>query len=204
MQASTEDDEGTVAGGDAALAADLARGGEARRRAIGVLYARLAGRIVGRYRRLGASEEEAEAWLHDTFVRLLRGGADLARVADLEAWTWTVARNVRLDALRAAGLREVEPLEVLERADAGAPNAPPADEAAARALLRECLARAFAAFGLRHPERARSLGWLAEEGLAIAAIAARLGRTPGATREYLSQCRHKLRPYVEPCLRDAP
>ena len=50
------------------------------------------------------------------------------------------------------------------------------------------------------PDRARAIGFLVIEEWSVEDIARALGRTPGATREFLSQCRKKLRPYIEDCL----
>jgi len=40
------------------------------------------------------------------------------------------------------------------------------------------------------------------EGWSIEETAKKIGRKPGATREFLSQCRKKLEPYMQPCLDD--
>ena len=37
------------------------------------------------------------------------------------------------------------------------------------------------------------IAWIAEDGLSNEEIADMLGRTPGATREFISQCRKKAR-----------
>ena len=39
-------------------------------------------------------------------------------------------------------------------------------------------------------------GWLIEE------IAQKIGRTVKATRQFLYECRKKLKPYMQPCLED--
>ena len=40
------------------------------------------------------------------------------------------------------------------------------------------------------------IAWIGEDGLDNEAIAQLLGRTPGATREFISQCRKKARVYL--------
>lgn len=55
--------------------------------------------------------------------------------------------------------------------------------------------RCFDAFAAAHPEHATALRWVVEDGLDNAALEQLLGRSPGATREFISQCRKKARPY---------
>jgi hypothetical protein len=59
------------------------------------------------------------------------------------------------------------------------------------AVFRRC----FVQFAAAHPEHATVLRWVVEDGLDNAAIEALLERSPGATREFISQCRKKARPY---------
>jgi DNA-directed RNA polymerase specialized sigma24 family protein len=62
--------------------------------------------------------------------------------------------------------------------------------------LVDCVRRAFQDFATAHPERAQALGLVAFEGWTAHELATYLGRTYGATREYVSQCRTHLRPYL--------
>lgn len=48
------------------------------------------------------------------------------------------------------------------------------------------------------PKHAQVLRWVVEEGLSNNEIEELLGRTPGATREFISQCRKRARPYFAP------
>ncbi len=61
-------------------------------------------------------------------------------------------------------------------------------------VFRECFER----FKTDHPRHAQVLHWVVEEGLGNDDIADLLGRTPGATREFVSQCRKRGRPYFSP------
>lgn len=62
----------------------------------------------------------------------------------------------------------------------------------------DCLTKGLGNFRAVAPERAHVLE-LQMEGCSIEDIAAVIGRTPGATKEYLCQCRKKLEPYVSHC-----
>ena len=55
----------------------------------------------------------------------------------------------------------------------------------------DCIRHAFKLFADTEPDRARALS-LHAEGHDQQDIAATIGRNPGATREYISQCRKKL------------
>ena len=63
----------------------------------------------------------------------------------------------------------------------------------------DCYKIAHIEFEQEHPERAKAIELSALEGWTIKELAVFLGRSEGATREYLSQCRKFLRKYTEPC-----
>lgn len=64
--------------------------------------------------------------------------------------------------------------------------------------LDNCVQEGLKAFGAQYPERQMCL-FLQMEGATVDEIAAQIGRKPGATREFLSQCRKKLEPFVSRC-----
>lgn len=53
-----------------------------------------------------------------------------------------------------------------------------------------------ARFALAEPAAAAMIRWIAEDGLTLEEVAALLGRTPKACRQYLYQCRQKARRYL--------
>ena len=55
--------------------------------------------------------------------------------------------------------------------------------------------RCFEHFAVAHPEHATVLRWIVEDGLDNAALEVLLERSPGATREFVSQCRKRARPF---------
>lgn len=179
----------------------LRAGGSTQRAAFGALYDAMAGRLRGWFQRHGSGLAEAEDLTQDTFVKVARSiGEFRGEQAQLAGWIWTIARNLLLDARRAAGRRPTldlhdEATEALLPAD----DAPTALQSIAAERRDDCVRRGFAAFARLFPDRAQCLSWLVTDTLDIGAIAELIGRTPGATREYLSQCRKKLRPFVEHC-----
>jgi RNA polymerase sigma factor (sigma-70 family) len=62
----------------------------------------------------------------------------------------------------------------------------------------ECFGRGMDAFIAQMPERGLALN-LQLDGASVSKIAAQLGRTVAATKEYLSQCRKHLQPFIANC-----
>ena len=62
----------------------------------------------------------------------------------------------------------------------------------------ECVAEGLLQFGEQLPDRAHALV-LQMEGESIEEIGHRIGRTIAATKEYLSQCKKKLAPFISHC-----
>jgi DNA-directed RNA polymerase specialized sigma24 family protein len=60
------------------------------------------------------------------------------------------------------------------------------------------VAAGLGAFSNSEPERAYVLT-LQMEGLSIQEIGQRIGRTVAATKEYLSQCKKKIQPFIAHC-----
>ena len=73
------------------------------------------------------------------------------------------------------------------------PDAPPVG-----ATLEDCVEGGVLAFAEEYPDRQHAL-LLHIQGASIEEISAKIGRTPGATREFLSQCRKKLEPFLRCC-----
>lgn len=146
----------------------------------------------------------AEDVVQDAMVKVWQRCTTFRGPGDPLAWIHTVVRHTLLDAL--ARRRPEQPLDN----DDGELSAPVA--AAVLALSREQVAtpdqqvsqqqveaafrRGFDRFARAHPEHGTVLRWVVEDGLDNTAIEELIGRSPGATREFISQCRKKARPYL--------
>lgn len=146
----------------------------------------------------------AEDVVQDAMVKVWQRCATFRGPGNPLAWIHSIVRHTLLDTLRQR--RPEQPLE----GDDGELSPPVA--AAVAALSREQVAqpeqqlserqidavfqRGFASFTQAHPEHATVLRWVVEDGLDNAAVEQLLGRSPGATREFISQCRKKARPYL--------
>ena len=189
----------------AALHADLRAGGERRRVAVGLLFDGLAPKMLRHFERHRLSREEAEDALQDTFACMLRGldgfRGDSGSPAAFDAWIWAIARNALTDTLRrrhpGMSLDQLADDDALDALLASiAPDTPDPAQAGG---LAGCVRAAFAAFEAAHPARAAAMRLVHLEEWDGAEMAAYLRRSPGAAREYLSQCRTKLRPFLERC-----
>lgn len=156
------------------------------------------------------SWQAAEDVVQEAMVKVWQRCATFHGPGDPVAWIHQVVRHTLLDALRqrSAQAPREEPLQGddglltpqaeqavvgLSLARADAPEQALA-ERQVEAVFRQCFER----FAAEHPQHATVLRWVVEDGLDNAAIEALLERSPGATREFISQCRKKSRPFFAP------
>lgn len=188
----------------AALIADLKASGERQSEAVALLYRGFAPRLAAYYRAQGADRALADDWVQDTFVRVIRGAATLKTDAAFTGWMWAIARNVMIDARRRKDSRLAslpEPDENgLSLCEADLSEGADPEEWLASLQHRDLVSRQFAAFRRDFPERAQCIAWSCRDDMSMSDIAAAIGRSAGATREYISQCRKKARSYFLPCM----
>lgn len=177
-------------------------GGAALERALVTLEREL---FTGLYRECRRAVRDAAAardLVQDTFIKVWQRCATFRGESELRPWVRAILRHTMLDAFRraetgislddpAAGTEIEARIAELSAAQVAAPH----DEAHARQLA-ETFQRCWARFEHDCPAHAAVIVWISEDGLDNATVAQLLGRTPGATREYISQCRRKLRVYL--------
>ena len=147
--------------------------------------------------------DQARDLTQETLIRAWRRCATFRGESELFPWLKSILRHAVVDLLRkrrpelplvdAAGapLPEVE-LALLEQRGHAAPQAEHTmHRAQLEALYRDCARR----FASDHPMAAAVIRWVAEDDLSHEQLAQLLQRSPGATREYVSQCRKKARVY---------
>jgi RNA polymerase sigma factor (sigma-70 family) len=188
---------------DTICLAHIRQGGERRHEAVRVLYGRYAPRFRRYFRKNRVPVDCIEDLVQDVFVNIVKACEQFRSESALSVWLWKIARNHL-----SSYFRRVRPEVPLEEDD------PPEDdfdsltlqqrqalvsEQAAGHSIEDCVRKAFAAFEKDCPDRAHVLSLVAIEEWEIADVAELLGRTAGATREYISQCRKRFRPYLETC-----
>lgn len=178
---------------------EIRKGGRAADLALRALYDGCAQHMLRFFVYSGVSGDEAKDVLQETLVKLVRHADSYNGDGAARSWIWQIARNCLADHQRRAG-RWSEHVVVVDDEEwdhiadtRAAPLACGAGDSA-----DECVSRGLEAFGAQMPERAFALT-LQMDGLSVSEIAERLGRTAPATKEYLSQCRKKIQPFIAHC-----
>jgi RNA polymerase sigma-70 factor (ECF subfamily) len=151
-------------------------------------------------RRVVKDADTARDVVQETFIKVWQRCSTFHGDSELLPWIRSILRHTVLDVFRRARpqvSRDGGGADVEQRVAelSAATVASPPDEASAEqvaATFRRCWAR----FEADCPAQAAVIAWISEDGLDNAAIAELLDRSPGATREYVSQCRKKVRLYL--------
>jgi RNA polymerase sigma-70 factor (ECF subfamily) len=144
--------------------------------------------------------ESARDLVQDTFIKVWLRCATFQGDSELLPWIKSILRHGLLDRLRkstseiALETPEEQSSETqLRIAELSAETIPRPDTEAARAQLDDCFKRCWQRFETASPSHALVMAWIVEDGLTHEQIGELLGRTPGATREFISQCRKRAR-----------
>lgn len=192
---------------DQELLRDVAGRGEGARRAMAVLFERHFRALCRRFGFRFPNVPEADV-VDAVSASLLKAFENASRYrgeASFQTWVGAMIQNAITDHLRKNG-RNV-PLATDDRDDD-----PPAHEftplieertpltEADLAQLRNCVALNFARFRKQNPEAALAIHEHFVEQVDLKELAATLGRSYGATRQFVSKEVGKLRRFLEPCL----
>jgi len=147
----------------------------------------------------GLGVDDAKDVLQDAFVKIVKGAGSYSGSGTATAWVWQVARHCLTDHhRRTSSNRARETLFGDDEWQAVADTAPSQEACDVDADVNDCVSAGLARFRADDPVRAHVLE-LQMDGFPIDEIAARVGRTPSATKEYLSQCRKKIAPFIKHC-----
>jgi RNA polymerase sigma-70 factor (ECF subfamily) len=178
----------------------IVSGGGAREKGVEMLFRKYRRPLLSSLGRRGMDSHAAEDIVQEVFIRAVRGASAFRHDAKVSTWLFQIARNLHIDQIRKErpeatadddAWREIE-------ASVAAPDAG-AHGARFEHDLQDCFDRVFAGFARSHPAAAEVLDKIARFGWSTRDVARFLQRTEGATREYLSQVRKKLRVIAEPC-----
>jgi RNA polymerase sigma factor (sigma-70 family) len=141
--------------------------------------------------------------VQEAFIKVWQRCATFRGESELLPWVRSVLRRVILDRLRQparevaledeAGLTAAAMAQI---AQLSGQQVPVPEDALKQRQLAEVFQRCWERFAQACPEHAVVISWIAEDGLTHGEIAALLERTPGATREFISQCRKRARIYL--------
>ncbi len=126
------------------------------------------------------------------------------------AWMWTIARNSMNDHLQrrqkdntviGGSLSDSDWSESHQAELKDGESSLIQDESSRTAQLEIdfCVSKGMEDFCAEHPDRALVL-MMQMDGESIESIARRIERTSAATKEYISQCKIRLKPFIEHCL----
>lgn len=175
----------------------LTEGGRRSDDAVSALYRHFRKPILGHLCRNGLDAGTAEDVLQNAFIKLMQRARQWRGEGSPNAWFWVIVRNTMIDhyrALKGEVTMGGEDWETLIERMPG-PEARPD----VSGELQRCVQLSFQRFAKAHPERAEAIRLMHFEGWTIAQVAQALERTPGAMKEFLSQCRKTFKSFVEPC-----
>lgn len=178
-------------------------GGAAIEHALRTLDRHFFATLHARALRVIRNADTARDLVQDTFIKVWQRCATFQGTSELLPWIDAILRHGVLDFLRrthrevpfddsdaAAGEVSARIFE-LSQAQVSTP-----DDAIRREQLADCFRRCWARFEQAAPAHAAVISWIANDGLTNEEIGALLERSPGATREFISQCRKRARVYL--------
>lgn len=159
--------------------------------------------LQARAQRFLRNADAARDLVQDTFIKVWQRCALFRGDSELLPWIEAILRHGLLDHLRKSG-REV-PFDAEDAMNAelsarvaelsACEVARPEDDLR-REQIAQCFQRCWLRFEAEAPRHAAVISWIAADGLSHEAIAELLDRSPGATREFISQCRKRARVYL--------
>jgi len=179
----------------------IQQGGKAAQAAFGRIYSSKAVEFRRFFIANGLTLEDAKDVTQETFVKIVRNIDSFRGEGAANAWLWQIARNCLTDHIRKRCARPEdtandERWSIIEQNSEALRLQ---DAIAFEGNVDNCVSAGLQRFEREEPERAYAL-MLQMEDHSTTIIGERIGRSPGATREYLSQCRKKLQPFIEHCL----
>ena len=176
-------------------------GGQPMNAGVRALYDNIGQSLLRFFVQRGVTGDEAKDVLQETMVKIVRSAANFNGEGSAVSWIWQIARNSLIDHQRKIGTLmnhetalNDDQWDYLENTSAD----PNAKICTTEDSVDECVSAGLESFGSREPERALVL-LLQMDGHSIEEIGLRIGRTIAATKEYLSQCKKKIQPYISHC-----
>lgn len=177
---------------------DIAQGGARAESALRRLYDVVGQAMLRFFVHQGASADESQDILQDTLIKIYKSAGQYVGQGTAKAWIWQVARNTLLDAFRKSQRIRAEEISVHPEQWGHFEETVAAPVCQFDQSVDACVADGLEKFALEMPDRAVALN-LYLEGASMEDISVQIGRSVAATKEYLSQCRKKIKPYIAHC-----
>jgi RNA polymerase sigma factor (sigma-70 family) len=172
--------------------------GKSQETGVRALYDLMAKPMLRFFVHLGLSPDEARDVLQETFVKVVRSASAFSPGGSAKAWLWQIARNCLTDHLRQTARVRKHETVFDEQGWQSIQDTIPERPHASSTSVEKCVSEGLARFANAMPDRAYVIT-LQMEGMSIQEIAHQIGRTVAATKEYLSQCRKKVAPFISRC-----
>ena len=144
------------------------------------------------------SRDNADDVLQETVLKILKHADTYRSEGNAGAWMWQIARNTVTDNYRKKPKEMSTEVDEDGQSTAEIQTSSIWGESASRAV-EECVAAGIERFKEIDPDRGHVIElWV--ERVGQQEIADIIGRSYDATRQYLTQCRKALAPYIENCL----
>lgn len=178
----------------------LELGGKEQEKALSELYTKKAkefGRFfIGR----GLDKGSADEVLQETILKILEKASAYKSSGSANAWMWQIARNELMDHFRFIkrekhNIKNIQEIKLTDPNE-GLTNLGAIDPSR---VAEDCVTQGLLRFEEMDPDRAYAIK-LVVEGVDGREIADRIGRSYTAARQYLTQCRQHLAPYIKDCL----
>lgn len=173
--------------------------GKPREQGLRALYTAVAPGMLRFFVHMGVSPDDARDILQETIVKIYRAADAYRPTGSAKAWFWKIARNALTDYMRRkSAISQHEQVFDSEQWSSLEETTLAVTVNSVATTIEECVRAGLARFASSRPERAYVLT-LQMEGSSIESIAGQIGRSANATKEYLSQCKKKLQPFLANC-----
>ena len=165
------------------------------------LYNKYGGNLLGIFKNLGLSTKDAEDVLQETFIRFINHVKKGSSLDNIKAYLFKIGKN---ECYRFF-LKNKKNYENEEHnsSDTDIFDIIPNDTDIEKEIeFLDCLSKELKSFEKteRNANKCLEILTLVAEAWSLQEIAVKIDRTYGATREFLFQCRKKLKSYINPCL----
>lgn len=144
-------------------------------------------KILAFLRSQGISMPDAQEILQDVFIKIWNLRGKDTRVKSASSYLWTIVRNTLNDyySMHRGAPSQFDEVDI--------PDITSPEEDGCLASLEECISNVFKRFQVLEGDRGEVIKLTIWNKWKIRDVAAHIGRTEGATKQFLAQSRKKLR-----------
>jgi RNA polymerase sigma factor (sigma-70 family) len=178
---------------DAQLIGAIAERGKQFDRAASLLFDRYSQKLIAYVCRKGFDTEAARDLLQDILLKFISGIIEKKGNCSV-GLLWNIAKTTVIDEIRSlhAKKRDVSTEVSLDEYDSDIPS----EDGPQNSEFADCVDKCLDLFAHKWPEHSAALKLALFEEWSMRELSDYLGRTYGATRQYISECRKRLRTLV--------